>query len=101
MLKWWNNFNFNLRTTEEHAKHCEALDIPGLGKYFSRTYDLKYYPTLNELEYFNVIGGMTPDIVYDVLEGILPKLTSLFLHHCSIEKVFQLSKLNSILELFN
>ena len=73
-----------------------------MGEHFSRIYGLKYNSILNELKYFNVIGGMTPDVMHDILEGTLPKLTSLFLNHCISEKrFFKLKKLNKILKNFN
>jgi hypothetical protein len=55
---------------------------------------------LNELRHFHVIGGLTPDIMHDILEGILPLVISKLLMYCIKSKSFNLKTLNDIIENF-
>ena len=55
---------------------------------------------LNELAYFHVIGGLAPDVMHDILEGIPPLVLSKLLLHCLQKKYFSLKKLNSKIEKF-
>ena len=46
--------------------------------------------------------GLPPDIMHDILEGIVPYTTKLMLHHfIDEEKMFTLDTLNTILRDFN
>ena len=66
-----------------HLKHCEALDLPGATAadiaHFSSLYGVNRKTALNNLQYFNVASvALVPDIMHDVLEGILPLETNNF-----------------------
>ena len=47
---------------------------------------------LNELAYFHVIGGLAPDVMHDILEGILPLVLSKLILHYLQKKYFSLKK---------
>ena len=67
--------------------------------HFSRLYGVNFNSVFNELKYFNVIGGMVPDIMHDLCEGIIPKITLLLLKHCIEDNsYFDLEKLNHIID---
>ena len=62
-----------LRTIDEHDLHCRMLLLnTSLSEHFSKIYGVKFRSIFNELKYFHVIGGLPPDIMHDLLEGIVP-----------------------------
>jgi hypothetical protein len=100
--KFFSDCNFSLRTREDHDKYCEALGVEGMKAHFSKLYGVNFKSVFNELKYFHVIGGMVPDIMHDLCEGIIPKITLLLLRHCIEDnKYFDLQKLNHIIGNFD
>ena len=96
---FFSDCNFIYRTREDHDKYCEALRVQGMESHFSRLYGVNFNSVFNELKYFNVIGGMVPDIMHDLCEGIIPKITLLLLKHCIEDNsYFDLEKLNHIID---
>ena len=97
----FSDCNFSLRTREDHDKYCEGLGVKGMKAHFSKLYRVNFR-VFNELKYFHVIGGMVPDIMHDLCEGIIPRITMLLLR-CCIEdnKYFDFQKLNHIIETFD
>ena len=70
--------------------------------HFSRLYGVNFNSVFNELKYFNVTGGMVPDIMHDLCEGIIPKINLLLLKHCIKDNsYFDLEKLNHIIDNFD
>lgn len=47
-----------------------------------------------DLNYFNVIDGLPPDLMHDMLEGVLPKNVSLLLKHLIETNVYSIDELN-------
>ena len=92
--------DFIHRTKEEHIEYCEALKAEGLFSHFSKLYGVMSNSVFNELKYFHIIGGLVPDIMHDLLEGTVPKITSLFIHYCLGKKYFNLEELNGIIANF-
>ena len=43
-----------------------------LRNHISKTYGIAREPALNQLMYFNIIDGLVPDIMHDLLEGAVP-----------------------------
>ena len=53
-----------------HKEHCRGLDGP-LREHISTTFGVTRNSILNSLEYFHVLRGLVPDIMHDILEGML------------------------------
>lgn len=94
----WTQFTeeeFTLRTKENHDHHCTLLDGP-LAAFNSTTYGVNHSSTLNEIDYFHVVGGQLPqDIMHVLYEGVLPLNVRHMLHRfvCE-EKLFSLQALH-------
>ena len=64
--------------------------------HFSRTYGLNKRSILNDSRYFHVIGGLPPDAMHDVLEGVLQYAVKEILKIYILEnKLFTLDELNN------
>jgi hypothetical protein len=59
------------RTKENHDMQCDGLQDPDLEARWSTLYGIKNRCILNDLRGFHVIGGCVPDLMHDILEGIL------------------------------
>lgn len=92
--------DFVPRTKDQHDRHCASLNTPELREHFQRLYGIVSDSILNELLYFHVIGGLAPDVMHDILEGILPLVLGKLILHCLKEKYFNLAKLNDIIDKF-
>ena len=68
--------------------------------HYATTYGLHRDSILNESRYFHVTDGLVPDVMHDVLEGVLPFGTKELLKHLIHTKVLTLSELNDALDLF-
>lgn len=71
---------------------------PGL----SRTYGVKgACPLTENLEHFHVVSGYPPDILHDILEGIVPAELSLCLTDLIGKRYFTRDMLNQTIRHFN
>ena len=60
--------DFVLRTRDSHNRQCNRLvDNP----HFSKTYGINSCSVLNKSRYYHVVGGLPPDAMHDILEGVL------------------------------
>lgn len=67
-----------------HSYHCDVLERTDLSladqQHFSLVYGVNRRALLNNLEFFSVTSGaLIPDIMHDVLEGVLPLEVKLML----------------------
>ena len=92
--------HFIRRTKSHHQEYCDALLHAAIAEHVSLVYGVNFNSVLNELTYFHVTSGCPPDVMYDLLEGIVPRVMSQLLKHC-VRKYFSLSELNSIIRNFN
>lgn len=70
---------------------------PGLG----RSYGLKgACPLTQNLKHFHVVSGYPPDILHDILEGIVPTEVSLCLSDLIGKNYFTLDVLNQAIRFF-
>ena len=67
---------------------------------YSKEYGINYRTSLMDLKYFDPCsGGLVPDVMHDVLEGVLQREVKLILQHCvNSMKYFRLTQLNGIME---
>ena len=65
---------FILHTQASYSHHCDLIEtVPELADHYSTLYGINYRSPLDSLPNFEVAeGAMIPDIMHDILEGILP-----------------------------
>ena len=66
-----------IRSIHEHSEQCTILEQEGLSsadrQHFSTVYGVNRHALLDNLTYFDVASGaLIPDIMHDILEGMLP-----------------------------
>ncbi len=94
-----------LRCLDEHKRMCGKLlattDPQSLVKR-SKRYGINVQSTLMSLEYFDLCSGaLVPDVMHDVLEGVLQYEMKLLLCHCIFnKKYFTASFLTHLMEVF-
>lgn len=89
------------RTYEQHVIQCSCAEDKELSKHFRQLYGIKQFSILDELKYFNTISGLPPDIMHDLLEGILPKTIRLLILDCLKKNYFTINELNHIISNFD
>ena len=89
-----------MRSRETHAHHCSGLGGP-LHEHFSITYGVMSNSVLNSSRYFHVVNGTPPDIMHDILEGILQLHIRHLLKYLILqENLFSLDTLNERIQSF-
>ena len=85
-----------------HDHHCELTQGPA-SDFFSTTYGVNRQSLLNSLQHYHVCDmGLPPDIMHDVLEGVIPYTMKLLLKHVINEaRLLTLQQLNSCLSDFS
>ena len=65
---------FVLRTQVSYSHHCDLIETaPELAEHYSTVYGINYCSPLDSLSNFEVAeGAMIPDIMHDILDGVLP-----------------------------
>lgn len=86
--------DFTLKTPAMHSHQLQLLENSNgsTRESISREYGINYTPVLNNLQYFDVTSGsLIPDIMHDVLEGVLQYEAKLLLqqiissdHYCTL-----------------
>ncbi|KZS05659.1 Uncharacterized protein APZ42_031091 [Daphnia magna] len=79
-------FKASNRSENDHDEQCAALEHEELRTHYSRLYGINQISILSSFLYFHVIGGLVPDIMHDILEGVLP-LTLMFKKEISESEV--------------
>ena len=91
--------NFLLRDKATHEQYCKAVeeDLSGSA---SKEHGINRNSILNQLTYFHVCdGSLLPDIMHDLLEGVLQYEAKLMLQtFVNDKKYFTLDEFNSRLE---
>ena len=71
--------DFTLRTLTHHLRLCDDIEV---NSDTSREYGVNRKSVLTKLQYFDICSGaLVPDIMHDVLEGVLQYETKLVLIH--------------------
>lgn len=91
--------SFQLRTKDGHEAHCTSIEGDTSGESF-KEYGINRNSVLNKLKHFHVCdGSLLPDIMHDVLEGVLQYEVKLMLKHMiCVEQYFSLDFLNTRLK---
>lgn len=96
----FNETQFQLRTRQLHSHHLQNLDGP-LASEESIISGVVRESILNTSKYFHVVDGLAPDIMHDLLEGVLHLVTSLLLKEYIInQKILSLDTLNRRIDSF-
>lgn len=95
-----------LRDKVTHARQCaEVQTVRGKNETKSTEYGVNRDSLLNTLQTYHVIGGMPPDFLHDMWEGLLPLTVKKFLRYhlyeTKEEKKFTLEWLNSAIRDFD
>nr|XP_047126945.1 uncharacterized protein LOC124808022 [Hydra vulgaris] len=80
----FSELDATLRTDEIHQYHLAA--IYGQGQISSSMYGVERCCPFLDLSYFKVMQSFPPDIMHDMLEGTIPRLISLLLIMCLLQK---------------
>ena len=84
------------RTLNDHICQCETLETD---EDASTQFGINRKSILTELQYFNICNGaLVPDIMHDVLEGLLQYEAKLLLSHLVSNHILHLPELNHIIE---
>jgi hypothetical protein len=92
---------FVARSQKDHDEYCNGLQNDDLHDHFSRLYGINQISILNSLLYFHVIFCLVPDIMHDILEGVLPLTLAKFILSCIEKKYFTLKQLNYVIKNFD
>ena len=65
------------------------------------TYGLNRDSILNSLQFFHITEGLLPDVMHDILEGVLPLAIKHVLKHLVEEKVVSIRNLNTRIDRFD
>ena len=90
---------FQPRTRETHAAQCSSLDGP-LHDHYATTFGINRNSVLNTSRYFHVTEGLVPDVMHDVLEGVLPLEVKELIKYLISSKSISLSEINEAVESF-
>ncbi len=86
--------DFVLRTPEVHQYHLMCIE----NTEDQRMYGVNYPSPFNELNYFDVTQAFPPDIMHDLLEGVIPLIIKLVLSWAHKEKHITIQELNDELQ---
>lgn len=80
--------DFQLRNLSDHIDQCEALEGAEATRK-SVEFGINCKSILTTLHYFDICSGvLVPDVMHDVLEGVLQYETKLLLNHCIFEEEY-------------
>ena len=91
----FNEEELTIRSKEVHAYHQEAIAACEANK---RIYGVYHSCALQELSYFEVTCSFPPDIMHDLLEGIVPSVVKQVLATLVSERICTLNDINSRLK---
>ena len=83
-----------------HARHVSNLNDPLIAASIATTYGLSRESILNSLQFFHVTEGLPPDIMHDILEGVLQYEVKEMLRQFIGQNFFSLSTLNTLIDKF-
>ena len=88
--------DFTLRTIDDHLRHCVEIETSAEA---SVRYGVNRKSILTQLQFFNICSGaLIPDVMHDVLEGVLQYETKLILSHITSCHYISLSHVNHLIE---
>lgn len=95
MKEMFNETNFVLRTAEVHQRHLNRIQQFPDDKV---TYGVNSPSSFEELPYFRVITSLPPDIMHDLLEGVIPLVMKSVISKAHTEKHITIREVNEELQ---
>jgi hypothetical protein len=89
---------YQLRSKENYDETMSKLTLP---QYDASSTGIKAPCCLHELKYFHVTNNWAPDIMHDLLEGVVPFECSLLLKELENQHIITVAQLNTAVQLFN
>ena len=90
---------FEKRTVDSHNYHISLLNGSAF-QHMGTCNGLVRNSILNHLQYFHVTSGLSPDIMHDLLEGLLQYELKQLIQHLINEKVVSLTHINEAIQFF-
>jgi hypothetical protein len=83
-----------LHTKDGYNNHCNL--VLAHGEHFSKAYGINRRSVLNDSRYYHVVGGLPPDVMHDILEGVLQyEVKEMLKNYIKVEHYFTLEVLNN------
>ena len=102
MFAQFSATEFEPRTRATHSHHVAKLSNKDLAPTVTTTYGINRDSILNTLAYFHVTEGLPPDIMHDILEGVLQyEVKEMLLVFTRDKSYFTLDALNKMIAEFN
>ena len=94
-----------MRTKQDHIKHCESINRPGIShaekSHYSKVYGINRASVLMELTDFDVTRQLPQDLMHVLLEGVFPyHLEQLLDYVVNESALLTLSQINSRIKAF-
>lgn len=88
-----------MRKLDVHLDKCDSIESSTDGKELSIEYGINRRSILADLDHFDLCSGaLLPDVMHDLLEGVLQYEGKLILQHCILdEKYTTLSRLTDMI----
>jgi hypothetical protein len=93
-----DELNIELRSARVHDEQIQELEsaFGSARSEISKSYGINRESLLGNLQHYHIIDGIPPDIMHDILEGVLPLTVRLLLSKICIEsKTVTLQELNA------
>lgn len=81
----------------EHTKQCDEVESDPKN---SVEYGINFRSALLSLKYLDICTSLIPDVMHDVLEGVVQYELKLFIQYCIESRYFRRHTLQSIMEGF-
>ena len=82
---------------DEHISQCDLLDSD---PECSVEYGINFRSALMSLKYLNICEVLVPDVMHDILEGVIQYELKLLIRHCIAAGYFRASALETIMARF-
>ena len=84
----------NTPLEKKMGRHAHQVRQVALDPNLASAYGVKRDSLLNTSKYYHVVEGLASDVMHDVLQGVIPKVTKLILAHLVDEGHFSVDVLN-------
>ena len=86
-----------MRSLTEHKKQCDLVESDPK---YSIEYGINFRSALLSMQYFDTCKNLIPDVMHDILEGVVQYELKLFIKYCIDSQYFQRHTLEHVMEGF-
>ena len=86
-----------MRTLDDHLDKCDSIESSANGKELSVEYGINFRSELMSLKYLDICKILVPDVMHDILEGVVQYELKLFIQHSIDSGYFRARSLESIM----